>query len=198
MHQKRLPLECYGTGVHQLVILCAALAMHDNYIVCIEEPEIHLHPELQHKFIQFIADETTNQYFITTHSSVFLDTRMDVGIYHVVNDGTKSTVVRIEATPQARRVLEDLGYKASDLLQANCVVWVEGSSDRIYLNGWLRLMAPGLIEGIHYAITFYGGKVLAHFTGSDAPDEDLVEVFRINRHAIFVMDRDNVQPRVVS
>lgn len=194
MHQKRLPLESYGTGVHQLVILCAALAMHEAHIVCIEEPEIHLHPELQRKFIRFIAEQTKNRYFITTHSSVFLDSRADVCIYHVSNDGTKSSIVRVDATRLARSVLADLGYKASDLLQANCVVWVEGPSDRVYLNGWLKLMAPDLIEGIHYAITFYGGKVLSHFTGGDDPGEDLVEVLRINQHAIFVMDRDDVQP----
>lgn len=194
LHGTRLPLESYGTGVHQLVILCAVLAMHDDHVVCIEEPEIHIHPELQRKFLRFIADETKNRYFITTHSNVFLDFLPDVAIYHVTHDGTKSTVTRVDATPRARDVLSDLGYKASDLLQANCVIWVEGPSDRVYLNKWLSLVAPDLTEGIHYAITFYGGKVLAHFAGEDDPADDLVEVLRINQNAIFVMDRDAVKP----
>ncbi len=194
LHGTRLPLDSYGTGVHQLVILCAALAMHDDHVVCIEEPEIHIHPELQRKFLRFIADKTKNRYFITTHSNVFLDFLPDVAIYHVTHDGTKSTVTRVDATPRAREVLSDLGYKASDLLQANCVIWVEGPSDRVYLNKWLSLIAPDLTEGIHYAITFYGGKVLAHFAGEDDPADDLVEVLRINQHAIFVVDRDAVKP----
>lgn len=193
LHGTRLPLESYGTGVHQLVILCAALAMHDDHVVCIEEPEIHIHPELQRKFLRFIADQTKNQYFITTHSNVFLDFLPDVAIYHVTHDGTKSTVKRVEATERAREVLGDLGYRASDLLQANCVLWVEGPSDRIYLNKWLSLIAPDLTEGIHYSITFYGGRILAHFAAVDEPADDLVEVLRINRHAIFVMDRDAVK-----
>ncbi len=176
MHGKRLPLESYGTGLHQLVILCAALAMHDDHIVCIEEPEIHIHPELQRKFLRFIAEETNHRYFITTHSNVFLDAQPDVAIYHVTHDGTKSTMARVDASSRARDVLADLGYKASDLLQANCVIWVEGPSDRVYLNKWLSLAAPELVEGIHYSITFYGGKVLGHFTASDDPAEDLVEV----------------------
>lgn len=194
LHGTRLPLDSYGTGVHQLVILCAALAMHDDYVVCIEEPEIHIHPELQRKFLRFIADQTKNRYFITTHSNVFLDFLPDVAIYHVTHDGTKSTVTRVDATARAREVLGDLGYKASDLLQANCVIWVEGPSDRVYLNKWLSLIDAELVEGIHYAITFYGGKVLKHFAGADDPADDLVEVLRINRHAIFVMDRDGVKP----
>ena len=193
MHGGRLPLESYGTGLHQLVILCAALAMHDEHVVCIEEPEIHLHPELQRKFLRFIAEKTDNRYFITTHSNVFLDFLPDVAVFHVTHDGIKSTVTRVNATSRARDVLTDLGYKASDILQANCVIWVEGPSDRVYLNKWLSLMAPDLVEGIHYAITFYGGRVLAHFAGADDPADDLVEVLRINRHAVFMMDRDDVK-----
>jgi hypothetical protein len=72
MHENRLPLENYGTGIHHMVILCAALAIHSGYVVTIEEPEIHLHPELQRKFLRFIADKTENTYFITTHSNVEL------------------------------------------------------------------------------------------------------------------------------
>jgi hypothetical protein len=40
---------------------------------------------------------------------------------------------------------------------------------------------------------YYGGKVLAHFTAVDEPQDDLVQVLRINRHAIFLMDRDDVK-----
>ena len=73
-------------------------------------------------------------------------------------------------------------------------MWVEGPSGRVYLKKWLELFAPALAEGIHYAVTFYGGNTLAHFTGCDEPQDDLVEVLRINQHAIFVMDRDDVRP----
>ena len=83
-----------------------------------------------------------------------------------------------------------MGYKASDLLQANGIIWVEGPSDRIYLNKWLGLVAPDLKEGIHYSVAFYGGKVLSHFSGEDDPVADLVQVLRINRNAMWMMDRD--------
>lgn len=193
MRGRRLPLDSYGTGVHQLVILCAALAMHTDYVVCIEEPEIHIHPDLQRKFLRFIANETDNRYFITTHSNVYLDLLDDVGIHHVTHDGVKSTVTPVIAKPGARDLLADLGYKASDLLQANCLLWVEGPSDRVYINKWLELMDAELQEGIHYSITFYGGSPLFHFTAIDDPEGDLVEVLSINQHAIFVMDRDEAK-----
>lgn len=190
MHGNRYTLDSYGTGVHHLVILCAALAMNSGKVVTIEEPEIHLHPELQRKLLQFISTKTENTYFITTHSNVFLDSRPDVNVYHVLYSGEKSSVLHLETTAKSRDVLADMGYKASDLLQSNCIIWVEGPSDRLYLNKWLRIMAPDLLEGIHYSIAFYGGKVLPHFTADDDPIDDLIEVLRINKNAIFVMDRD--------
>ena len=36
----RLPLESFGTGIHQLVLLCSTLVIHENSIVCIEEPHL--------------------------------------------------------------------------------------------------------------------------------------------------------------
>lgn len=189
MNGLRLPLDACGTGIHHLVILCAALAMHENTVFTIEEPEIHLHPDLQRKFLQFLST-TKNTYFVTSHSNVFLDSPENVGIWHVFYDGKVTSVEAVETTDRARKVLSDMGYKASDLVQSNGLVWVEGPSDRIYLNRWLTLVAPDLIEGIHYSIVFYGGKVLTHFSGQDDPVEDMVQVLRINRNAMFMLDRD--------
>jgi hypothetical protein len=35
-----------GTGIHELTILAAAVTLVDKAVFCIEEREIHLHPEL--------------------------------------------------------------------------------------------------------------------------------------------------------
>jgi putative ATP-dependent endonuclease of the OLD family len=185
-----LPLANFGTGVHHLVILCAALAIHSGYVVTIEEPEVHLHPALQRHFLRFISRDTQNTYFITTHSSVFLDAVPDVTLYHVRFDGETSSIHQVAAPPAAREILSDMGYKASDLLQANGVIWVEGPSDRVYLNRWLKLVDSDLVEGIHYSIAFYGGKLLAHLSCEDNAVADLVQVLRINQNILVMMDRD--------
>ena len=49
IHQgsRTLPLSSLGTGVHEVLILAAAATALSGYVVCIEEPELHLHPVLQ-------------------------------------------------------------------------------------------------------------------------------------------------------
>ncbi len=186
----RLPLESFGTGIHQLVLLCSTLVIHENSIVCIEEPEIHLHPELQRKFINFLR-KTKNTYFITTHSNVFLNSEHDTSIYHVTYDGARSVINNANRTVKSISILSDLGYQSSDLLQANGIIWVEGPSDRTYILRWLNLIDPSLIEGLHFVIMFYGGRLLSHLSFQyDNIISQLIPILRINRNAYVIMDRD--------
>lgn len=194
MHGVRLPLSSFGTGIHELIIICSALASHRSHVVCIEEPELHLHPELLRKFLRFLH-RTDNRYFITTHSNVFLDDDASVTVYHVRYDGECSTVERKRTNAHSRAILRDLSYRASDLLQSNGIIWVEGPSDRIYIKRWLTLFGSTFVEGIHYSIMFYGGALLAHLTAADGLGDDFIELLQINRHAFVVIDRDGASSK---
>ncbi|SHU60945.1 Uncharacterised protein [Mycobacteroides abscessus subsp. bolletii] len=67
-----------------------------------------------------------------------------------------STIQAAGKPNELSQVCVDLGYRPSDLLQANYVVWVEGPSDRTYIRRWLQIANPDLQEGIDYSIMFYG------------------------------------------
>jgi AAA ATPase domain len=190
MDNKVLPIACLGSGLHEVIILAAAATTLSNQIVCIEEPELHLNPILQKKFIRHLVTRTDNQYFITTHSAAIMDTPK-AEVYHVTLVDGRSRVERVTSDASRAAVCEDLGYHPSDLLLANCIIWVEGPSDRLYLNWWLQALDTSLVEGIHYSVMFYGGKLAAHLSNAETGGvTDFIQLRRLNRRGVILIDSD--------
>jgi len=195
-----------GSGLKTILLVLINLILvppvfnkNQGCVFAFEELENNIHPSLLRNLIRFIINyskDNTKPLFFTTHSSIMLDMFSkldDTQIIHISHDGKSGKAEIIETDKAQFKVLDDLGVKPSDLLQANGVIWVEGPSDRIYINKWIELFSEGEFEeGTHYQIAFYGGALLANIEFK-TPDEALnkmVNLFRINSNIIVICDSD--------
>nr|WP_302184344.1 AAA family ATPase [Pseudomonas donghuensis] len=202
-----VPLSASGSGLKTIILALLNLLVRpdfehkeiESYVFSFEELENNLHPSLQRNLFSFLlgyARANNCHIFLTTHSQVAIDyfyNEPDAQILHVKKNDNEVSGVLLDNLSHGYSVLDDLGAKASDILQANGIIWVEGPSDRIYLNKLIEVWGRGAYkEGHHYQYIYYGGSVLAHVNAKTDEAElgEAVSAIKINRNFIFVCDSD--------
>jgi predicted ATPase len=110
-------------------------------ILCLDEPEQHLHPTLQAALLDTMRDLADRaQVLVVSHSVNLIAAAPPAGLVQVSapsGDGGNQ-VARLEDHPDKLALVADLGISPADLLQHDIVLVVEGESDA----QWLRLLFP--------------------------------------------------------
>lgn len=210
---ERFPLSQTGSGLKTIILVLLNLLVIPNLnhskfgyynenthnVFAFEELENNLHPALQRRLFDYIyqyCQEHKNAHiYLTTHSHVAINAFADkpnTQILHVIKENGISTVRRIEDFISKNELLNDLDVRASDLLQANGIIWIEGPSDRVYIKRWLKIFGGSeLTEGRDYQFLYYGGRLLSHYTASEAEEEtELIKILTTNRNSAIVIDSD--------
>ena len=201
-----IPLSNSGSGLKTVLLVLLNLLVvpkienkeKSEFIFAFEELENNLHPALLRRLFQYLEKYALGEkatIFLTTHSSTALDlfgVSENAQIIHVVHDGETARTTAVSAHFDRLEVVSELGAKPSDLLQANGIVWVEGPSDRVYLNRWIQLHSEGALrEGRDYQCAFYGGSLLAQIEFKPSEEEtELANLFRVNPNIVVVCDGD--------
>jgi AAA domain, putative AbiEii toxin, Type IV TA system len=128
--------EACGLGLQDLLVILFFSINRDYTIVLIEEPESHLHPDMQRKLLYFLREHTSKQFFLTTHSNVFLN---DTLVDRVFFTRFEESVQVDDATARAA-ILNDLGYAVTDNLVSDLVILIEGPSDAPIIKEFLAKM----------------------------------------------------------
>lgn len=203
----RIALSQSGSGLQTILLVlinillvpCYEKKKLKDYVFAFEELENNLHPSLQRRLLSYLREIAISEgalFFITTHSNVVIDLfskDKNAQILHITHNSAESRVKTVTTYVEQRGILDDLDIRASDLLQANCIVWVEGPSDRLYFNHWVKLWSnASLIEGNHYQCVFYGGRLLSHLSADSSSEgfRRYIQILLVNKNAILIMDSD--------
>nr|WP_330371312.1 AAA family ATPase [Enterocloster asparagiformis] len=150
------PVEMMGKGMRSIYML----SLLETYIgepgrlpsiIMVEDPEIFLHPQLEKACSELLYRlSKKNQVIFKTHSPTLLFNFNSRQIRQVVLDGDRYSVLR-EKT-DIGRILDDLGYGASDLMNVSFVFIVEGKQDKSRL--------PLLLERYYSEVYDSQGRLL--------------------------------------
>jgi predicted ATP-dependent endonuclease of OLD family len=143
--QRRFPLYLEGGGIQASIQLVFELKNEmDKYSVFgVEEPEAHLHSELQRKLFDELKCLSTDcQLFITTHSPTFVD-RADLDTVWISRFTNGETT--FEKAAELTEILGELGIKPSDVLFfANKILFVEGKTEEIVIPAFAQKLQVDL------------------------------------------------------
>lgn len=187
---KQFPISQLGDGLQQAIILTyeAFTKKDEIYSFFIEEPELHMHAGMVRQLMNFYLNETNHYYFFTTHSNHLLDMADEsdqVIIQKFVkqpkSEDSEEFEFKIYRCDRDRDLLASLGVKPSSVYLANCTIWVEGITDRLYVTKYMEKYLSELensdleqykkyrrfMPNYHYTFVEYAGSNLTHWSFSD-------------------------------
>lgn len=197
-----IPLENNGLGYNNLINIYMLIKLNeirkgkDFRILCLEEPEAHLHPAMQYKLFKFLknldeSDKLNQQIFVTTHSSnisavagidnmYMLDYCRTSAIPDCCQQSLKEHFVGKENAK--KHLTKFLDVTRSDMLFADKVILVEGIAEKLLFPLFMEKCGCAYEDG-NISVVEIGGKHFGHF----------IELFSgnaVQKRVLCITDRD--------
>jgi len=144
-----LVLEAYGRGNLK------------GGLVLIDEPEIHLHYQFQHEYLQVIEElnkEQRCQYILVTHSEALINSSTISQVKRFSLNQVGHTAFKAPTLSTAQKTLIKIldNTRSTYAFFAKKVVLVEGDSDRYFFKAVMQNLYPQ--QGQDIALLYVGGK----------------------------------------
>ncbi len=183
----KIPAFQNGLGYNNLIYISLLLAkMQKNAsgeylgsnarvysMLAIEEPEAHLHPNMQYKFLKFLSqnkEKEVRQIFVTTHSPN-ITAAVDLNNIIVLNKtaGKFQVAYPGKVFSMSQEDQESLNYikrfldvTKSDIFFAKSIILVEGISEQLLIPEFSKIMCKDLTDE-QISIINIGGRYFNHF-----------------------------------
>lgn len=143
-------ISLVGSGTLQIIEILLAIYEdnHELNLVLLDEPDSHIHRDIQKRLISYLMTRSRdNQLIVTTHNESLIRSTRPEHLFHlagneqssyqaIVSQATDSKKVGLQPSPRIK-ILESLGNESAyDLLnavEADAVVLVEGKNDALYI-----------------------------------------------------------------
>lgn len=181
-----LGLGSNGMGINNLIYASIVLSRskEDDAIsrfFLIEEPEAHLHPQLQDSFFSELNSVKKQQLFVTSHSPTIvakanLEKIIVLRDDHTTTTGTKPIMLRDIGSPDDRKYLHKfLDVTRSQFLFANAVIFVEGVTEGMLMQRFSEIMGSAYdlrANGVEIVVldAKYGYEHFRNIVGQDGLD----------------------------
>jgi len=169
----------------------------EDRVFLIDEPEQHLHPDLQAKILGYtrkVARESSVQFVLTTHSPTILDQALDDELYVLSNpapDGPENQLKRIASSLERLEALKQLAGSAYFLTTGRAIVCIEGRSGGDDDATDLRLFEILYPRSTAFTFVPVGGKGNVITTVKQMREHVPEEVFRIRILGLVDADRSD-------
>ncbi len=131
-----------GSGFHQSLTLLAFLYGYRPTTILLDEPDAHLHVNLQREVLAYFKTsdiEKYMQFLIATHAEEFIRGVQVSQIYSFLYQNKQP--VRVQSTPEIVTAMADVAnLEVTHLIESPLILYIEGEDDERLLRAWAQVL----------------------------------------------------------